>query len=135
MPKEYTPEQLWQLYEKLPKELQKAIWAEETAENIANICERNRVPKDKIPEIAKFVGNVLIGILPVENFQKTLEEELKLEKELTKRISQEINNLIFEPLKENLEKIYGNQFLTEKQKPTTPEKTYPKGQDIYREPI
>jgi hypothetical protein len=34
MPKEYRKEELWKLYEKLPKELQEAIFAEETANHI-----------------------------------------------------------------------------------------------------
>lgn len=105
MAKKYNREQLWKLYEKLPEDLKEAIFSGDTAENLYEACARNGIEDDRIPEIARYVGRVLLGILPLDKFQKTLEEEVKLKKETAKRISREVNRFIFYPLKSSLEEI------------------------------
>jgi len=140
MPREYTKEQLWKLYEKLPEELKEAVFAEETANNIDDICTRNGIEDNRISEIARYTGRVLIGVLPPEDFQETLEKELKLEKDLAKKVSQEINRFIFYPVKASLEELYKIE-IAPPAKPTgitpPPEEKppVPPGEDIYRESI
>ena len=140
MPREYTKEQLWKLYEKLPEELKEAVFAEETANNIDDICTRNGIEDNRISEIARYTGRVLIGVLPPEDFQETLEKELKLEKDLAKKVSQEINRFIFYPVKASLEELYKIE-TAPPAKPTgitpPPEEKppVPPGEDIYRESI
>ena len=106
MPSKYTTEQLWKLYEKLPQELKEAVFSEETANNIYDICTRNEIEDDRISEIARYTGRVLMGILPLDEFQEVLEKELKLKKDLAKKVFQEINRFIFYPVKTSLEEIY-----------------------------
>ena len=106
MPKEYSKEQLWKLYEKIPQELKEAIFSEDTAESIWEICSRNGIEDERISEIARYTGRVLLGILPPADFQETLEKELKLGKEVAKKVSQEINRFIFYPVKPALEQLY-----------------------------
>jgi len=140
MPGEYTKEQLWKLYEKLPEELKEAVFAEETANNIDDICTRNGIEDNRISEIARYTGRVLMGVLPPEDFQETLEKELKLEKDLAKKVSQEINRFIFYPVKASLEELYKIE-IAPPAKPTgitpPPEEKppVPPGEDIYRESI
>ena len=62
MTEEFSREQLWKLYEKLPPELREAIFSEETANNIWDICIRNGIEDNRISEIAKYVGRVLLGV-------------------------------------------------------------------------
>jgi hypothetical protein len=148
MPKQYTKEELWKLYEKLPQELKDAVFAEETANQIGDICERYKVPKNIISEIAKQVGNVLLGILPPEDLQEILEKEIKLEKSAAKKVTQEITRFIFYPVRTELEKLYQKkdklsgetqtenttsieaQLIKDKKQPTEPKK-----EDTYRELI
>jgi hypothetical protein len=107
MLKEYSKEELWKLYETLPPELKETIFSEETAEDISRICEKNEVVEgDKTSEVAKYVGRVLMGVLPSEEFQKTLETELNLTKDVAKKVSEEIDRVIFYPVKSSLEKLY-----------------------------
>jgi len=140
MQKEYTKEQLWKLYEKLPEELKEAVFSEETANNIDDICTRNGIEDDRISEIAHYTGRVLMGVLPPADFQEILEKELKLEKDLAKKVSQEINRFIFYPVKASLEELYKIE-IAPPAKPTgitpPPEEKppVPPGEDIYREPI
>ena len=105
MPEEYSKDQLWKLYEKLPEELQEAIFSGENADNIDGICTRNGI-EELIAEIAKYTGRVLMGILPPADFQQTLEKELKLEEPVAKKVSQEINRFIFFPIKDVLNSLY-----------------------------
>jgi hypothetical protein len=140
MPREkYTKDELWKLYEKLPEELKEAVFSGETADHIWNICERYDV--DDISEIAKLTGNVLLGVLPPGDFQETLEKELKLKKDVAKKVAQEINRFIFYPVKSSLEELYKIE-ITPPAKPTRaaapPEEkkpAEPKKADVYREPI
>jgi hypothetical protein len=138
MLKNYTPEQFWKLYEKLPQELKDALFAEETGNNIYEICKRNEV-EENLGEIVDLVGQVLLGLLPPNEFQETLEKELKLERERAKKISQEIYRFIFYPVKSSLEELYKIEIVTPAQPKITPppgEKPIsPPKKDIYREPI
>lgn len=106
MASEYTQEQLWKLYENLPEELKEAVFSAETADNIYNACKRNRIPEEKISEVAKYTGRTLMGLLPPDEFQKTLEKEANLSDETAKIISLEISRFIFYPVKNQLEEIY-----------------------------
>jgi hypothetical protein len=138
MPREYTQEELWELYEKLPKELKEVVFAGETAEHISSTCGRFSINEKTIREVAKYVRNVLLGLLTPEDFQRVLEEDLKLEKETARNLSQEIDRFIFYPVKPALEQLYGAEKTEEKK--TTEEVIIeqPKkntGQDKYREPI
>jgi len=104
MSKQYTQEELWKLYDKLPEELKSAIFGADTADHIWNICERYGL--DDVSKIAKLVGNVLLGILIPEDFQTELEKELKVEKEIAQKVTQEINRFIFYPVRPLLEQLH-----------------------------
>jgi hypothetical protein len=153
MPREYSLDETWKLYEKLPEELKEAIFSETTAESIWNICERNEIPGEKISEVAKYTGRVLLGLLPPNEFQETLEKELGIEREKAKMITREITRYVFFPVKASLEELYKIEITPAGaravpppspappkpvEKPTEiPEKKPPEKPvtDIYREPI
>jgi len=151
---DYTKEQLWKLYEKLPEELKEAIFSAETADNIYNICTKNKIEDDRISEVARYTGRVLMGILPIDEFQETLEKEVKLRKIVAKKIAQEINRFVFFPVKESLALVSKIEAapplkpLPERPPEVTPpevvpppeamspeEKEKPKKPDVYRETI
>ena len=151
MAEKYTKEQFWKLYEKLPQELKDALFAEETGDNIYDVCKRNEV-EEHLGEIVDYVGQVLVGVLAPEDFQNTLEKELNLEERVAKKVAQEINRFIFYPVKPTLEQLYQSEIIstektterpaierpeikreipgTEKEKPAKPSE-----KDVYREPI
>jgi len=147
MVKKYTSEQFWKLYENLPQELKDALFAEETGNIISEACEKNGVA-DNLEAVVDLVGAVLTGMLPLENFQKSLEEELKMETETAKKVSHEINRFVLYPVKTSLEGLYGKAPALSNEPPTAPtaprmpadiapqEQGAPqKGDDNYREPI
>lgn len=134
----YPSEQLWLLYEKLPKNLQEAIFSVETANIIGEIGERYNLKNEEISEIAKYVGYVLLGLLIPNEIEKTLKEDLNIENDLAKKISTEITQFIFSPIKESLEELYKIEIEIEKplvpeEKPLIEKKATNK--DTYRELI
>jgi hypothetical protein len=144
MAKEYSKEELWKLYEKLPQELKEAIFSEETAEDIWNICERNGIEDERVSGVARYTGRVLMGLIPPDEFQENLEKELKLKKSQAKKLAQEINRFIFFPVKASLEKIYkipiapplaGQKAPSPEAGPREEKPTVPPKKDIYREAI
>lgn len=155
MAKEYSKEELWQLYKKTPQELKEAIFSEETAENIWNICLRNEIEDGRIPQISRRVGHVLLGILPPDELQDILEKEVKLEKDISKKVVQEIHRFIFYPVKTSLEELYKTEIAplikpikaaplsqeeplpikTTIKKEPTPSKPVSEEKDTYREPL
>ncbi|MDO8474115.1 MAG: hypothetical protein Q7S62_00980 [bacterium] len=144
MPRQYTQEQLDKIYEKLPEELQEAIFSMETAEEIRNTCESYGINDNRVGEVADRVGYVLMGLLLPQEFSGVLEAEVKLPKTLADAISRDINRLVFYPVKPALEQLHRMEIeVTAKivtPKPeeaeTTKEKPEePKGDDTYREPL
>lgn len=150
MPREYPIEEAWKLYEKLPPDLKEAIFSESTAEDIWNICIRNGIEDERIPQIAKYTGRVLLGLLPPNELQETLEKELEIESEIAKRISREIARYVFFPVKHSLEELYKIEITPAGVRPVPPRPAPPKPAekptekvpekkppvtDIYREPI
>lgn len=139
MAEKYTRKQFWQLYEKLPQELKDAIFAEETGNDIYDICKRNEIVEN-LDQVVEYVGQVLLGVLPPAEFQETLEREMKLKKEKAKKVAQEINRFIFYPVKSSLEEVYKTE-ITPLAKPTKitlpPEEKapVPSKEDVYREAI
>lgn len=137
--KKITSEKFWELYKTLPQELKEALSAPKTGEEIFDICKRNEIV-EKVGEISDCVSQVLIGLLPPDEFLQVLEKELKIEPEIAKKVNQEIFRFLFFPIKASLENLYKKELITiaqpskivppPEEKP--PEK--PKG-DIYREPI
>jgi hypothetical protein len=141
MSEEYSKEELWKLYETLPKELKDAIFSEETANSIYEACTRNNLEEEKTPEIAKYTGYVLMGLLLPSEFEKTLKEKVGLRNDLAKKVNQEIGRFVFFPLRSALEMIYKIEiepFAKPKpsEKPSLEDlpREKPK-KDIYREPL
>ena len=102
--KQYTKEELWKLYEKLPNELREAVFSQETADHVFNICERNQI--EEVSRVSYYVGLVLVGVLLPGGFQKALEEELRIKKAAAKSVATEINRFIFYPVKPVLEQLH-----------------------------
>jgi hypothetical protein len=149
MEEEYTFEQLEEIFQKLPEKLKDKILALETAEEIFDICAKNGIDDLRIPEIARCVGEVLMGLLPPSEFEETLERKVNLEREIALNVAKDIERIIFSSVKNELENLYGIEIatkVTEKTKEVTlPEKEIPPQKpeekpsppktDIYREPI
>lgn len=142
MIKPYPPEKFWKLYKKIPQELKDALFENETDNDVYEVCERNDI-SEEYDQVITLVTNVLLGVLPLEEFEKNLNTELNLEKTQSKKIIQEIYRFVFYPLKASLEELYGTEILSKsaekkslKSEVSLPEKeSTPPKKDTYKEPI
>ncbi|MEF8846982.1 MAG: hypothetical protein V5A57_00935 [Candidatus Paceibacterota bacterium] len=138
MAKKYSKDELWDVYEKLPEELQEAIFSPDTAERIKQACERAGV--DKNSEVARYTGQVLMGLLTPKEFKQTLKEDLELSAKQVRSIYREINRFILMPIRDTLSALYGTE-IKPTQKPQgakEPEQTNQQdkaSKDKYRESI
>jgi hypothetical protein len=143
---EYSQEQLRDLYNSLPKELQDALYSEKNAENLDKICRQNNVSdEDVIFDVAKIVGYVLFGLMPPGELSFMIEKELKIEKPDAIKIGSEISRYVFFPLKKILEPLYGIEMKFEEkkeepvekqaEKPNTKKKIGVQKSDSYRESV
>ena len=107
---QYTKKELLNLFEKLPPQLKETMLSEETADSIFNIAKRHNIEK-KVSQLAKKVGEVLLGILPPKELPKVLIEETGIDEETAEKILFEVTRLILYPVKASLSEIYkGIQF-------------------------
>ena len=106
MPK-LTPQQLREIYLKLPKDLQDAIFSVDSAERIQSIGKKYNLAIDKTGELADETGLVMLGLTHPNNFISNLAQRLKVDKESAKKIAEEINNQIFAEIRESLKKVHG----------------------------
>ncbi|MCP6726916.1 MAG: hypothetical protein KJI69_02650 [Patescibacteria group bacterium] len=104
MPQQYSKKQFWKLYEKLPRELKDALFDEEMGNDIYEICIANDVG-NHLEEIVELVGQVLVGLLPSQDFSKAL-QGLKIKKDVADKIARGINRFAFYPVKPALEQLY-----------------------------
>jgi len=124
----------------IPKELIEAVQSDDTASKIAEICAISGIEKeDEVQKIAFQVGRVLMGALSPKDFSTALKKEVKLSAFVADKVTVGIREIIFEPRKESLIKLYGEEAnLSIKSIPEIPTKKTEKkkaGKDIYREPI
>lgn len=143
--KQLHQENFWKLYEKLPQELKDALWAQETGDNIYEICQKYEAT-DHLNEISWLAGQVLIGLVLPQEFSAGI-EKLGFEKNTADLIAREINRSVFYPVKSALEQLHKMEIevaakivtpqpsLEEGGPPAEKPKQEPGGPDSYREPI
>lgn len=103
----HTPEQLLEIYDKLPKDLKDAIFSVDSAEIIQAIGKKYNLPIDKTGELADETGLVMLGLTHPNNYISNLTQRLNTDKETAKKIADEINTQIFAKIRESLKKIHG----------------------------
>ncbi|MBA7622034.1 hypothetical protein ES703_29405 [subsurface metagenome] len=101
----YSREQLQKIYLTLPKDLKEAIFSVENAEKIYQIAQKHQIPEEKISQLAKVTGHILLTVLAVEKLISSLEIELDIDRNTAQKIVQDIKQEIFSPVMPILTKI------------------------------
>ncbi|MEK7172931.1 MAG: hypothetical protein AAB740_03065 [Patescibacteria group bacterium] len=101
----YPQEQTSKLFDQLPPELKAAILSPDSADSIRLICERYKIIS-QMGDLAILVGNALLGLLSPSDLPGALTKELKIPAAKAKNIAQEINRLIFYPVRSKLAELY-----------------------------
>jgi hypothetical protein len=125
-----SKQKFWELYHKLPAELQEALFDDELWESVIELCDRYQT-RESLDLIADGLADVLLGVLPPNTYTDNLTQNLKTDKATTSRMVHEINRFILFPVKEALEEVY-NLELTPLAGSPSPNAS-PKS--VYQEPI
>lgn len=101
-----TPQQGRERYKIIPTELQDLIFAEDTKELFDHIGEENHLNEDKTYELGRIAGLVLLGFLHKDDTRKELQEVLAVNPMIANELQNELNNKLFNPISQLLDKIY-----------------------------
>ncbi|PIS34574.1 MAG: hypothetical protein COT37_01945 [Parcubacteria group bacterium CG08_land_8_20_14_0_20_43_9] len=133
---ELSRDELWAIYNTLPPTLKDALFSEDTADAIFNICKLYEIDKDS--EVAKIIGKILMGLLPPEFLKDTLQEELGIKEDIATKTTMELEHFILNPVKKELDALY-QEIEGRKESPSEDTKERPteepKKEDTYREPL
>lgn len=123
-PSQSDIDQFWKIYPKLPPDVQKAIFSEETAKTVQGLVEQYGLEDQPVSKLGNIVGDTLLGLLSLEQVPARLRQEYSLSDPLAQKLSTDLESLIFQPLRGNLKKLDYLQ-------PSSPKKL----RDIYGEPV
>ncbi|MBU3918725.1 hypothetical protein KKC63_02345 [Patescibacteria group bacterium] len=132
---ELSRDKLWEIYKTLCPELKDAIFSEDTADAVWNIAKLHEIKETS--KLGKLAGQVLMGLLPLEFFKDTIKDELGLSEDIAKKASMEMEHYVFNQVKKELNELYAEAGIGQKEKPEIKEETteQSRGPDSYREPI
>ena len=104
--KDLTPQQIREIYIKLPQDLKDAILGVDSTDIMRKIGEKNKLAIDKIGKMVGEAGYVMLGVTHPNEFIANLAERLEVDKEKARAIAQEINEQVFKPVRDSLRKIH-----------------------------
>ena len=106
MNKEELQQKIAEYYGKLPKEAQIVFSSMTWMETLKDIGVKYSLNNNQIETLGTETTLVLLGIIHIEEYQKILEKELGLEKEITEKIIIEIDENILKTIKDALSKTF-----------------------------
>ena len=125
-PPQNATDQFWSIYPHLPKELQEALFSEETAKDIQGLIVKYGLEDKPTSLLANIVGDVFLGLLNPNQVKQRLIEDYHLSEEVAESLNNDLNTLLFHPLQSSLNKL---SYLHSTIHPAGPLK------DIYGEPV
>lgn len=93
-------------YLKLPDDLQKIVFAPETADIVYDISNKHQLKTAQRQEFAKIIGSVLIGELAIADFVKTIKDKCRVDESKAVALARDINQAIFLPVKDSLKQVH-----------------------------
>jgi len=98
----YTPEQLEEKFNQLPKDLQDIMVSIETADIVNSIGEEFDLHIDQIGKLADQTGLVMLGVMMPNEFVGALSVELGIERLLANKIANRVNERLFYKIRDSL---------------------------------
>ena len=119
--KNFTEEQIAQMYDNLPEDIKDAIFGLEMNEIVEKIGRENQLNIEQIGDLANETGMVMLGVTHPNEFIGNLADRLEVDKEKARVIAQEINEQIFKKVRDSIRKIHNTREEAEEE----PTKGYP----------
>jgi hypothetical protein len=86
--------------------LRETLYSEPSSDFLWKTCEDEHVPDEKIYDVSRIAGYVLMGFIHPEDMASELKEELNLAPQTANIIADAVNKRVFGPLRADLDKIY-----------------------------
>jgi len=102
-----SQEKLIDRYDKLPEDVQSAIFSSESAEIIQKIGQDYKLNIRQVGILADEAGLLMLGVNSPKEFVQNLNKRLEVDKDTVQKIVREINTRIFAKIRESLRKIHG----------------------------
>jgi len=100
-------ERFFEKYNKLPKDVQRAMFSSLTSDRIFEIGSKHSLAIDKMGLLSGEIGWGLLGEKRASQFVENLQKALGLNHEKAYEIAQDVNHSIFYEIRENLKKLHG----------------------------
>lgn len=98
----------WQKYYSIPEDLQNHMFEPTTAESIWDIInDKYQLGENNVSVVAKTIGLIFLGELPIKNFIAELKTKLNIDITKAQAIAQDINQTIFQPVRTSLMQVHG----------------------------
>ena len=104
--KNFTEEQIAQMYDNLPEDLKEAVFSVDMSEVVEKIGRENQLNIEQIGDLANETGMVMLGVTHPNEFIGNLADRLEVDKEKARAIAGEINEQVFKKVRDSLRKIH-----------------------------
>ena len=93
-------------WDTLPMTLREALYSDINSDFLWKTCQAEHIPEEKIYDVSRITGYVLMGFLHPGDLAGELTEILGIDKRITTSIADAIDKRIFAPLQEDIDKAY-----------------------------
>ncbi|RJP44898.1 hypothetical protein C4587_01245 [Candidatus Parcubacteria bacterium] len=93
-------------WDTLPEALREALFLPQNSRALWDACEREHVPGEKIPTVARIAGLVVMGFIHPEDAAAEIRDALEINPKIAESIAKTLIMKIFSPLRTELDKIY-----------------------------
>jgi hypothetical protein len=99
---DFTPEQIQERFDRLPKDMQDAISSPEIHAKVRDVGNKNGLMIDQIGELVDQVGLVMLGLARASNFVRDTSARLSIDAQKAQAIAVDINKEVFEEIKRGM---------------------------------
>jgi hypothetical protein len=101
-------DKLAERFKQLPKVVQDAITSADVEKRMRALADTQKLHLDQWEALENEVMLALLGFQPVEDLASTIKSEVGVSEELAKTLAEEISKIVFEPIREELERQLEN---------------------------
>ncbi len=102
----YDLNKIKERFKLLPEEVKEAYTSIETTETIIQIRDKYHLHIDQASALAEEMGLVMLGLSKPDDFISTISTKLHVTQMVATEITKDVNNKIFNPIKESLKQIH-----------------------------
>lgn len=95
---ELTREEKIKIFEKLPKELQNLMQSEDTGAFLLYLGKKYNLANDKIHQLSRLVGDVVLGIIPVTSLAQEINSKIATDSQIAMSLAQELYTDLLSPV-------------------------------------